>query len=600
MRCRSIYPYPVRSFLLISAVLASAAFAPAANHDSNENERTELALAAENGEKERFRRLLEQRPYPNLNARGKDGRTALHLLAENDMLDEARALVKKGHELAEKAAAMRKAKKELPPDLAANAGGVAINARSDHKFTPLHIAARRDHKEAVRFLLSQGASPDACDRYGQTPLHSAAQRGYVKTASMLRGHGAGQARDARGRLPLHYAAMEDHVEVAKMLLASPDYDEFRDKKGLTPLHYAAKRGNPEMAQLLLRSQSNDATDDLGLHPLHYAVANGHDKVVAVLLKEGIDVNMADERGRTPLDLAEQDNIRKLLEDAGGEHGKDLKPEDLATGDTTIIEDAAAADGEGQALINGEIFDLMGRKAFIMHPAKGTEAAEGTPQPWVFYAPALPRYPDENEKAMHQQFLDAGIAVAGIDVGNGYGSPLVFKYFEALWTELVDNRGFSAKAVCLARSRGGLWASSWAIAQPDRIGGIAGIYPAFDYTTYPGVDKAAPAYGVEMNDMIDRVDEFNPIRRAEVLAKAKIPVFMLHGDADSIIPLHENSAALKKVYYNAGVKDLAELAVVPNQGHSVWEGYFSHKPLIDFVIKHAKGCATKPATVLKPE
>jgi ankyrin repeat protein len=590
MICRSIYSFGRLQTIVVLGVLLSAGLSIAADRDSNENERTALALAAENGEKDQFLRLLEQRPYPNLNAKGKDGRTALHLLAENDMLNEARALVKKGDELREKASAMRKAKKELPPDLAANAGGVAINARSDHKYTPLHIAARRDHKAAVGFLLSQGASPGARDRYGQTPLHSAAQRGYVKTASMLRGHGAVHARDSRGRLPLHYAAMEDHVEVAKMLLGSPDYDESRDKTGLTPLHYAAKRGNPEMAQLLLRRQSAKATDDMGLHPLHYAVENGHDHVVAVLLKEGVDVNMTDERGRTPLDLAEKDNIRELLEEAGGEHGKDIKPAEGGDG-TTIVEGATAEDGKGQALINGEIFELLGRQAFIMHPTKGMEAAKGAPQPWVFYAPSLPRYPDENEKAMHQKFLDAGIAVAGIDVGNGYGSPLVFKYFEALWTELVDNRGFSTKAVCLARSRGGLWAASWAIAQPQRIGGIAAIYPAFDYTTYPGVDKAAPAYGVEMNDLIDRVHEWNPIRKAKVLAEAKIPVFMLHGEADTIVPLHENSAALKKAYYNAGVKELAELTVVPNQGHSVWEGYFNHAPLINFVIKHGKACAT---------
>src|SRR4051812_21444799 len=71
------------------------------------------------------------------------------------------------------------------------------------------------------------------------------------------------------------------------------------------------------------------------------------------------------------------------------------------------------------ILPGEAFLVEGRPAFILLPA---EAKRQKPQPWVFYAPTLAGYPDEHEKWMHEQFLAAGIAVAGIDVGEGYGSP----------------------------------------------------------------------------------------------------------------------------------------------------------------------------------
>ncbi len=109
-----------------------------------------------------------------------------------------------------------------------------------------------------------------------------------------------------------------------------------------------------------------------------------------------------------------------------------------------------------------------------------------------YSPTLPRYPDVHEKWMHQQFLDAGVAVAGIDVGESYGSPEGRKHFSALYKELTTKRNFGAKPCLLGRSRGGLWSSSWAIRNTDKVAAIAGIYPVFDLTTYPGIKRAAPA------------------------------------------------------------------------------------------------------------
>jgi pimeloyl-ACP methyl ester carboxylesterase len=192
--------------------------------------------------------------------------------------------------------------------------------------------------------------------------------------------------------------------------------------------------------------------------------------------------------------------------------------------------------------------------------------------------------------MHQQFLDAGIAVAGIDVGEAYGSPHAFPHFEALYQEMLK-QGYSKKPALLGRSRGGLWVSSWALEHPDRVAGIGGIYPVYDYNTYPGLKRAAPAYGVSEADLLAQQDKLNPIKRADELADAKIPVFIIHGIDDKVVPMSSNSAALEKVYQSKGAAELIEVIQVEGQGHNFWPGFFHCQELVDFLVQRARSGAT---------
>ena len=71
--------------------------------------------------------------------------------------------------------------------------------------------------------------------------------------------------------------------------------------------------------------------------------------------------------------------------------------------------------------------------------------------------------------MFERFLAEGIAVAGVDVGESYGSPQGRAHFTALYRELVERRGFSRKPCLLARSRGGLMLYNWAAEHPESVG-----------------------------------------------------------------------------------------------------------------------------------
>lgn len=238
----------------------------------------------------------------------------------------------------------------------------------------------------------------------------------------------------------------------------------------------------------------------------------------------------------------------------------------------------------ELILPGESFLVAGHPAFVLLP---DEALRKTPQPWIMYAPTLPGFPDSHEKWMHEQFLAAGVAVAGIDAGEAYGSPAGQRLLTALYEQLTEQRQFAAKPCLLGRSRGGLWVSSWAIAHPERVAGIAGIYPVFDLRSYPGLEKAAVAYEVTPQQLESRLAKLNPIARVDVMAKASIPVCIIHGDVDQVVPLEENSAALAETYERAGQKELVQLIVAEGQGHNYWEGFFRCQELIDFAIQRAK-------------
>jgi dipeptidyl aminopeptidase/acylaminoacyl peptidase len=257
--------------------------------------------------------------------------------------------------------------------------------------------------------------------------------------------------------------------------------------------------------------------------------------------------------------------------------------------TLAVLSTAADPPVKKLILPGESFLVAERPAFILLPP---EEKRTKPQPWIMYAPTLPPYPDAAEKWMHEKFLDAGIAVAGIDIGEAYGSPKGREQFTALYDELTKNRGYAAKCCVLGRSRGGLWVTSWASEHPDKVAGLAGIYPVFDFKTYPSIARAAGAYGMTAAELEAKAAELNPINRVPVLAKAKIPAFIIHGDVDTVVPLKENSATFVEHYKAAGAEDKVQLVVAKGQGHNFWTGFFQCQELVDFAIARAKAGAAK--------
>ena len=231
-------------------------------------------------------------------------------------------------------------------------------------------------------------------------------------------------------------------------------------------------------------------------------------------------------------------------------------------------------------LKGEVFVIQDRPAFLILPEKPKEG----PIPWVWYAPTLRGLPGGEEKWMFERLLQAGIAIAGVDVGESYGSPKGRAVYSALHEHLVTKRGLSRQACLLARSRGGLMLYCWAAENPDKVRCITGIYPVCNIASYPGLKRACGAYGLTADELEAELAKHHPIARLAPLAKAKVPIFHIHGDKDRVVPLDKNSATIKERYDKLGGP--MTLEVVPGQGHNMWSGWFQSQKLVDFLIAHA--------------
>jgi predicted esterase len=235
----------------------------------------------------------------------------------------------------------------------------------------------------------------------------------------------------------------------------------------------------------------------------------------------------------------------------------------------------------KAPIKKEVFQVASRPAFLILPP---DVKAGVPVPWIWYAPTLPGLPGGAEKWMFDQFLAKGIAIAGVNVGESYGSPKGRAVYLALYKQLVDKRGLARKACMLARSRGGLMLYCWAAENPDKVACVAGIYPVCNISSYPGLARACGAYGMTKEQLAAKLTEHNPIDRLAPLAKAKVPIYHMQGDSDRVVPLDKNSGPLAERYKKLGGP--VTLEVIKGQGHNMWSGWFKNQKIVDFVIANA--------------
>jgi len=208
----------------------------------------------------------------------------------------------------------------------------------------------------------------------------------------------------------------------------------------------------------------------------------------------------------------------------------------------------------------------------------------SPHNWLWYAPTFAdRLPNRLHAWMFRQFLANGMVIAGIDVGESYGNPESRDTFTVFHAKLTKDYNLSKKACLMPQSRGGLMLYNWAVEHPEKVACIAGIYPVCDMKSYPGIDVAAPAYSLEVAELEAHINEHNPVNRLVSLAKAIVPIFHVHGDSDTLVPLECNSSDLAGRYQY--LDGSMELLIVPGKGHDESDEYFKCQRLVDFVLKH---------------
>jgi hypothetical protein len=227
----------------------------------------------------------------------------------------------------------------------------------------------------------------------------------------------------------------------------------------------------------------------------------------------------------------------------------------------------------------ETFEVDGHKAFL-YPAP--EPAKG--KPWLWYAPTLKGVSLAGRKMYFESFLRAGIGIAGFDLGEVRGGPGSTAKFTLFYDEMV-RRGWSPKPILLGQSRGGIMTLAWAFRHPDKVRAWVGIYPVCNLTSYPMKNLAVTLadYGMTQAEFVARLGELNPLDNLQGLLANKVPMFVVHGDADRTVPYDENTRLLKERYEAGGGPITVKL--IPGEGHQATPSFFECRELADFVIAH---------------
>jgi|SRR5476651_785851 len=174
-------------------------------------------------------------------------------------------------------------------------------------------ACRLGNLEEAKQLLADGAEIDN-EKTDQTPLFAATTSNRREVSLWLLANGAdANCHNQQGWSGLHHAVQTGDVELTAAYLAASALVTRQSRKGETPLIVACQQGNEEIARLLLARGANvKAMDKQRNTSLHYAAANGEMALCEALLERGAVITVANDEGKTCVDVATED-VAALLE-----------------------------------------------------------------------------------------------------------------------------------------------------------------------------------------------------------------------------------------------------------------------------------------------
>jgi ankyrin repeat protein len=246
------------------------------------------------------------------------------------------------------------------------AAGMDPNLRGEEEWPILATAVSNNRIDVARWLLERGADVNARNQSGTTSLHALASpmdnstTNHREWLDLFLRYGVDlDPQNEMGHTPLIYAAMSDsrHDILVALVEAGSDYN-IGDNEGNAPLSHAWQRGQKKNTEYLKSKEArlysyrfptkNEAVpcravlegdaaavrslplEEFGemiartsmlipATPLHLAAERGGTEVLRALCSRGVDWNVPDRYGRSPLQLAimeDRPDVVSLLLDYG--------------------------------------------------------------------------------------------------------------------------------------------------------------------------------------------------------------------------------------------------------------------------------------------
>lgn len=225
------------------------------------------------------------------------------------------------------------------------------------------------------------------------------------------------------------------------------------------------------------------------------------------------------------------------------------------------------------------------EAIIVYPAE--ETVNG-------YLAVKTEYWDAFPEAIELPLLENGFHLCYIKNDHRWGVDEDLDRKARFVRYVQEECGLSSKCVPVGMSCGGLMGIKFTARYPELVQCLYLDAPVLNYMSCPcgfGIGNPLAEDNSEILNALGLKDISQllayrdmPLDKLGDLIKAQIPVVMVAGDSDQVVPYCENGAFLEKAYKDAGVE--IEVYIKPGCDHHP-HGLADPKAPLEFILRHCK-------------
>ncbi len=230
------------------------------------------------------------------------------------------------------------------------------------------------------------------------------------------------------------------------------------------------------------------------------------------------------------------------------------------------------------------FKVNDKAVTVVIPDKPTNTDK---LPWVWHGEFFGHRPQPDI-----ELLKRGFHIVYTSVPDLLGCPKAVAHWDKVYEELTTHHNFAKKVALVGLSRGGLYCYNWAATNPQCVACIYGDAPVCDLKSWPGGkgkgkgsardwELAKQVYGFANDDEAIAYKQ-NPVDTLSELAKNKVALLHVYGDADDVVPWDENTGVIATRYRELG-GDI-KLIGKPGVGHHP-HGLEDSAPIVEFIERN---------------
>lgn len=155
----------------------------------------------------------------------------------------------------------------------------------------------------------------------------------------------------------------------------------------------------------------------------------------------------------------------------------------------------------------------------------------------------------------QTLFEKGYARVYYGISDMYGSDRAIRLMHLFHLHLISEFGFKEKPYLFGFSRGGLYAFNYALYYPEYVKALYLDAPVLNLKSWPPKGSSEHEEMLKeynLNEQTFEEFKFSPIDRLEEFSLNKLPVLIVAGAADTVVPYKDNCLKMVDFYRSKGL------------------------------------------------